>query len=87
MQQDRGQSVSIGTLRLFVSLVFAALLVELLSRPFDKVTQHSRNATTNETAMTAVDYSVLAWNNLSFFVLLLGAFGLLVLVVYRQAAT
>lgn len=84
---DRGQSVPIGTLRLFISLVFGALLVILLSRPFNQITDRSRNATTNETAMTAVDYSVLAWNNLPFFFLLLGAFGLIVLVVYRQAAT
>lgn len=84
MPSDRAQSVPIGVLRLFVTLVFGALIVILLSRPFNKITQHSRNATTNETAMTAVDYSVLAWDALPFVFLVLSAFGLIVLVVYRR---
>lgn len=84
MTSDRGQSVAIGVLRMFVGLVFAALLAQLLRRPFDDVTELSRNATTNQTAQTGVDWSVAAFTNLPFFVLLLGAFGIIVLVVFRQ---
>lgn len=82
--RDRGQSVPIGVLRMFISLVFGALLVIVLSRPFDQMTSYSQNATGNQTAMQAVQYNTVVWNNLPFFFLLLVGFGLIALVVFRR---
>lgn len=82
--RDRGQAMSIEILKLFVGMVLAALLAIMLKRPFDKITEHTRDATTNQTAMTGTDWSVLVFSNLPFYFLAMGAFGIIVAAVFLQ---
>lgn len=82
IESRRGQAL--GYLQLFASLIMAGVVLMLMDKPFDMVTARTRNATSNSTALTGTDWSVLAWDTLPIFFLAIGAFGIITLAVFRS---
>lgn len=83
-RDERGQTMAVEIAKFFVWLVGAALLLIVLQSPFEEVSQQTTNATTNQTALTGLQYSQSVWNNLPAFMLALSAFGLVAVAVFLQ---
>lgn len=81
-KDERAQPV--GILRFCMMLIFGGFMLVILQPVFNDVESVARNQSSNATAMQAMDWQVLVWNNLPLYLLAMGGFGLVVLAVYQK---
>lgn len=83
LQRSVGQALDV--LQLFVLVAAGAVMVWFLGPAFDAVEPVARDQSTNQTAMTGLDYTVgLLWGNYVVWVVLIGVVGLLAIAVFRS---
>jgi hypothetical protein len=82
-QQDtRGQPLALALF--FITVVAIILVYMFLNDPFMQFFDFAEARTTNETAMTGLEWQRTVWNSLPFVFIAISGFGLLVISIYRS---
>lgn len=78
----RGQPLALALF--FIVMVAVILVYMFLNDPFMQFYSFAQNETTNQTAMTGLEWQRTLWNALPFVFIAISGFGLLIISVYRS---
>lgn len=81
---ERAQTGALAIVGYLVVLVGAAFVMMALESPIEQTNNLAKNQTTNQTALDGISYTYSMVSNLEFIIVLISAFGLIVLAFYER---